>query len=255
MNRRTSIKLIEQAAAGKWMRQLAFYHFLKLRFNNSCVYDYKSRMKEVATTAGVCEKTLYGYIKLLRSKDLIYEHHGNLCLKSIRTFTRRKKLTLVIPDSYDLNDISSMLYGKLIEKKASQMAFSESLRRSLRGDKLNDRLRESPFRPSLSFRNIAKLCNLSLQTTKLVIQNLERLGIMKFEKQKPEFISNDFTELDAVKDYPGYRFNIGKRLFEIFGQRIELLQFPVFLKRIDYRRLKKNLSIYVIIVVSFFTKA
>jgi DNA-binding MarR family transcriptional regulator len=185
--RRTNIKLIEKAVCEGWVKQLAFYHLLKLQYNNSCIYDYKSRIKEIAGKLCVSESTIYRYVKVLRSKDLVFDHASNLCLKSIREFKGGKKTALIIPENYNLFDLTCMLYAKLIEKKARQMAFSESLRRSLRGDRFNDRLCESPFRPSLSMRNIAKLCNTSLQTTKLVIINLERLNIMKTEKQKAEF--------------------------------------------------------------------
>jgi len=236
MNRRTSIKLIEQAAAEGWIKQLAFFHMLKFTFNNSCLYDYKSRMPELAGQFNVCTKTFYTYLNILRSKELVYEHSNNLVLKSLKG--GRVKTTLIVTADHSLFDITCLLYAKLIEKKARQMAFMESLRRSGRGDKFKVGLCETPFRPSLSFRTIAKLLNVSEYKAFNVTKNLVKSGVINCEKPKPVFLAGNFTALETVEDMPGRRFNIDGRLFEIFGQKIDFLQFPVYLRRFSYKQLK-----------------
>ena len=239
MNRQASIRLIEKAAREKWIKSLALYHFLKIHFVNSCVYGYRSRMKEISGMTGICEKTIYKYIQILRSKDLVYEHSHNLCLRSIKGYKGWKKTTLMIPDGWSYFDLIYLLFGKLIEQSARHQAFAESVRRSRRGDDWNSRFCESPFSPSLSIRSLAKLCNISVKTISLVIKNLERLEVLRIEKPKPVLVSNDFTELECIEDYPGYRFNVGKNLFRIFGQRIDFLQFPVYLKKYNKGQIKQ----------------
>ena len=239
MNRRTSIKLIEQAASGKWMKQLAFYHQMKFQFNNGCIYNYKSRMDEIAGLFDISTKTLYNYLSLLRKKELICDHANNLKLKSIRDFgNHRKKVTLIISDDLSLFDITCLLYSKLIEKKARQMAFKESVERAGRGGKFNIGLQEIPFHPHLSFRTIAKLLNVSEYKAFHVTKNLVKLGVISCEKPKSEFLYNNFYDLKALDDLPGRRYEIEGRLYEIFGQKLEFLHFPVFLRRLSIKQIK-----------------
>lgn len=248
---RTSIRLIERAVREGWIKQLAFYHLMKYTFNNSCIYAYRSRMNELAAQFGISTKTLYNYLNFLRSKDLISDHANNLKVKSIRMFrSRRKKIMLFIDDNQSLFDIGCLLYAKLIEKKVQQMAFMESvkatnksfrksLRRSGGGDRFDDGPRESPFHPSISYRALAKVLNCSECKSFKIIKNLNRLQVIRSEKQKAKLISRDFRALDIIEDFPGHRFNIGSNLFELNANRIELLQYPAYIKKVSYKQQKR----------------
>jgi DNA-binding MarR family transcriptional regulator len=86
-NINTSITLIEQAATERWIKPLALFHLLKLTYGNSVIYNYRKRMKELAERFGIARKTLYNYLDILRSKELIDKNKGdskNLHLTSIR---------------------------------------------------------------------------------------------------------------------------------------------------------------------------
>lgn len=242
-SRKTSIKLISNASADGWIRQLAFYHMLKFRFANSCIYNYRSRMTEIAGMFGISNRTLYNYLNFFKSKDMVCDHANNLKIKSIREFSTRKKSILLLNENYNLFDVTCMLYGKLIEHRAKQQAFAESARRFGRGDRFVSVPGESPFRPSLSFRTIAKICNCSEYKAFQVIRNLDRLKVLKAEKQSPQMLSNNFTELGSIEDFPGYRFNIGSKLFEIFGTRLNFLQFPIYLKSISMKQYLKYIRL------------
>jgi hypothetical protein len=196
-------------------------------------------MDEIARDLNISTKTLYNYLNFLKSKELICDRANNLKLKSIREFKiNRKKTVLFINESYSLFDITCLLYAKLIERKAKCQAFAESVRRFERGDGFKVRPCEIPFRPSLSVRTIAKLLNISEYKSFLVEKNLNRLGVIKSEKQKAQFLSSNFTELKSIEDMPGRRFVINGSLYEIFGARINFLQFPVYLKRISLKQFK-----------------
>ena len=242
MTRKTSIQLIEKAVQEKWIRQLAFYHLLKFKFNNSCIYDYRSRMKEIAATLNISKKTLYNYLNFLRSKDLVCDHTTNLVIKSVKKFIGKQKAIIIVDNDHSLFDITCLMYCKLIERSAKQQAFAESVRRFGRGDRDISNNSESPFRPSLSYRTIAKLLNVSEFKVFKVIKNLNRMEVIKSETQKPKLLSKDFTGLQYVDDMPGYRYNVGTKLFEIFGIRIEFLQFPVYLKKISLKQYLNNVS-------------
>jgi hypothetical protein len=241
MPRRTSLELIETATFEGWIKQLAFYHLLKFSFNNSCIFNYKRRMVEIARQFNISVKTLYNYFNILRSKDLISDHSANLKLESIRKFIRkRKKNILYLDDSLNLFDVTCLLYAKIIERKARHQAFMESVRRFGRGDKFISRLCEKPFRPSMSYRTIANLLKISENKAFRIIKNLNRLHVIKTEKQKPQLVSENYKALKYIEDLPGYRFNIENRLFEVFGNRIEFIQFPVYIKKITVQQYKNQ---------------
>jgi len=238
--RRTSIELIEKASSEKWMRTLAFYQLLKLHFNNSCIYDYRYRLPELSERLKLSQKAVCKYIDKLKTQELTFEHSKNLCLKSIRCFGRRKT-TININKEMTLTEVSYILYGKLIEKQARKQAFAENIRRLRRGEKHNSKLSETPFKPSISFNSIAKLCNCSHYKAIQIIKFLEKQGEITRYIQKPEKISEDFTALDSIQDIPGHHFNIGNKLYRTFGQKIEFSDFPLFLKnKLPVKFLKKE---------------
>ena len=200
-------------------------------------------MDEIAMSLKISTKTLYNYLNFLRSKGLICDHANNLKLKSIRDFrTNRKKSVLLINKDYNLFEVTCLLYSKLIERKAKQQAYAESVRRFGRGDRFISGFCENPFRPSLSYRTIAKLINVSEFKAFGIIQNLNRLKVIRSEKQKPKLISKNFSELNVIEDLPGYRYNIGHTLFEQYGNRIEFLQYPIYLKKVTIRQYKKFIN-------------
>jgi hypothetical protein len=238
--RKASIKLIDKAMRNDWIKQLGFYHLLKLRFINGCIYNYRSRKKELAGMFDISINTLNSYLKKLKEEGLIVDHSDNLKLKSLRDFNKRgKKCIILISYSHSLVDVVCLLYGKVIERRGKQQAFVESARRFGRGDKLNSGLCENPFHPSLSYRTIAKLINVSEYKAFNVINILNRLEVIRTLKQKPKLISRDYFDLHSVEDLPGYRFIIGKRLYKQYGNRIEFLQFPIYLPHITNDQYKR----------------
>lgn len=223
----------------KWIKHLAFFHLLKKEFSNGCIYDYRKRMNEIAGRLNVSQKTLYNHLNFLRAKGLVFDHSTNLIICSIRPFLTRRKTIIEVSGTNTLFDIECLLYGKIIEKKARGMAFKESLRRFGTGEKLKRRLPETPFRPSLSFRSIAKILNVSEYKAVKVMKNLARLGVIEFEKQPPKLISKGYFPLECVEDLPGYRYTIGNRIYEQWGNLISFLQFPIFLKKLTIQQYKK----------------
>jgi hypothetical protein len=72
----------------------------------------------------------------------------------------------------------------------------------------------------------------------MVEKNLIRLSVIKTEKQKAQCLSSNFINLKSIEDMPGRRFTIDGRLFEIFGARIDFLQFPLYLKSFSLKQFK-----------------
>jgi hypothetical protein len=237
--RKTSFKLIKAAISEKWIRPLALFHALKFRYVNSCVYSYKGRFRTISGELGVSIKTLYSYVKILRSNRLIYDHKNNLMLKSFRLIRHEygglwKKCTIIIPDIYDLFDVECLLYAKILEDRARKQAFRESVRQYRRRDWRIRGLSENSFYASLSYRTIANILNLSKNKTIKVIKNLNRMEVIRSQKQKPELIMRNASQLNInlLDDFPGRRFMLDGNIFEQYGLKHEFIQFPITLKRI-----------------------
>jgi hypothetical protein len=243
---RTSLKLIDKAINEGWLKQLAFYHLLKFRFNNSCLYNYRSRMDELAKMFDICPKTLYSYFKVLRSKNLIFDHSNNLVLTSIGKFCIDRKCSILIQEDYSLSDIVALLYGKLIERKAGKLSFGELIKKMKGADvEKSNNCEKRPLSSlvKMSNRLIANVLKVSEFKSFKVIKCLEMLKVIIVHKQPPILIKNNFTDLVSVEDFPGYRFNIGTRLYSRAASEIEFLQFPVVIKPLTlklYKRLKKR---------------
>lgn len=241
---RVSIRLIEQASSEGWIRQLAFYHLLKSKFNNSCLFNYRSRRDEISEMLGVCTKTLYTYLKFLKEKGLACDHATNFKLKSTKEFSCREKTIISISSNHSINDISCLLYAKLLEQSAKRQAFAESLRQFEKPpeDKPISTFCEIPFRPSISYDAIARILHCSVFKAYQVAKTLVKLGIIEIDKQKPRIIGKDSTRggcLKYAEDLPGYRFTLSNYLFEKVSNKLNFLLFPVYLKPISLRQYLK----------------
>ncbi len=243
MKRRTSLKLIERAISEKWIKPLALFHSLKFKYNNSCIYDYRGRFGAISLELGLSMKSMYNYIKILRSKGLIFDHSKNLILKSFKVIRFEfgglwKKCTLTISKENNLFDIECLLYLKVLEDHAKKQAFKEALRQFGREDQRIRGLYETPFHVSLSYRTIAKILNLSNNKVVAVIKNLNRLNFVHSEKQKPVLIVRNASryDIDNLCDFPGRRFILAGDLFEQYGMKHEFIHFPVLLKRVTLRQ-------------------
>lgn len=238
MIRQVSIRLIEKAAAERWIRQLAIYYWLKNRFSNSCLYNYKSRMGELAAMLNISERTFYRYVNQLKDLGLAKEYSANLMLISKKEFKSRRKARVTISEENSLFEIECMLYGKILEKKARGMAFRESLRRFETGEQLKCKLPENPFCPSISIRSIAKLINSSEYKAFQVLNTLKRLNILTYERQKPKLIDSGLIDLNAISDLPGYRFHLSGKTYQVYGVRIDFVEYPLFLPKMTLQRYK-----------------
>jgi predicted transcriptional regulator len=237
MTRKVSISLIETAIKEKWPRKLAFYYLLKFNYANSCLFDYRQRMKELAGQLDVSEKTLYNYLNFLRSKDLVYDHATNLMIRSQKPYLGKNKAVIEVKNDYSLFDIETLLYCRIFEKKAKKMAFKQSLRRFETVDGSNGNFGEKLFRPSLSFRTLAKILNSSENKAIKVIRNLTRLGVIEVEKQPIKIVTRDYLPLALIEDLPGHRFTIKNVTYEKRSNRY-LFEYPVYLKKFTIRQIK-----------------
>ena len=238
-SRKINIKLIEKASEEKWLRMLAFFYILKLKYANSCIYNYRSRMPGIAKELNISTKTLYNRIKVLRDKDLVFDHHNNLMLKSFRKENGRKAPVL-LDEKLSLAEVEALFVAQVLKKNAQHQAYCASARAFLSDDRPHGITAENPFESSFSQRTMALISSISLTKANKIVKILDSLGVVKIKKQKPRLIARNFTELSVIEDFPGHRFLIGNCLFQSVSFSYEFVQDPVFSRPYNLARYRRE---------------
>jgi hypothetical protein len=231
------LKLIKKSNSEKWIKAVALWHFFKATYGNSVLFSYRSRMQEISLKFGVCTKSLYKYISILKKNGLAFDFNNNLNLVSIKfikkQYSDRKKSQITINCQTDeLWHIQCRLYAKFIESKFKKIAFMEALARFGKHDRHKTESCENVFLPSFSIRNAAKLLGIGKDSVIKVFKTLELLEILAIYKPQILKISNERLPVEILKDFPGYLFETENGTFQIFGNTIELKQYPVILPKI-----------------------
>jgi hypothetical protein len=224
---RTSISLIEKASREKWIKQLAFFQLLKSHYNNSCIFNYKSRMDEISAIGQVATKTLYNYLDTLRNKGLIYDHGRNLILRSTREFDKKKTLIFFGPE-HTLNDITDFLLAKKLEKEGRRQAYKISIKAAEQNDPFKNMRSVSSFCPSMGYRKIGRILNVSENKAHRLIRNLVKHGILEVEKRKAKLLFKYGCNLkEYAEDYPVHMFSYKGGIYEQEANSYRFLQFPI----------------------------
>lgn len=237
------LSLIQQARTQKRMRALSAYYLLKTKFQNSCIYNYRSRMQALAASLNVCEKTLYNYFHHLRRMGLVYDFSGHLMLTSTPKLKRaageRKKYKITVLENETIETIEARLFGKLAEQHINKIAFHKKI-------KDFERRRDLPKKTasetaagehSLSVRNFMKLFNLSQEKTQKVLKLLNDNDVMRTRKRNAKVL--DYGSVPPLKystEFPGHFFKKDGFLFVLFGSLRELLEYPVNDKPVTLRQ-------------------
>lgn len=246
------LPIVEKCRNRREMPALATYYFLKIHFRNSCIYNFRPRMAEIATLIGISQKTLYTYLSHLRRLELIREHSGNLIFESTAKLKKQHKqkriLTIKIDKNETIKDIESRLYGKLLERHVTKLAFHRSVKKF--ENNLHDlgkaKYDENGSQFSISVRNMMKLLSVSQLKAKAIINSLNMKDIILTQSRKAKYLDYGKAPLKYSLEFPGHYFN-NKRgfLFIQFGQQHELIAYPCQVRNLTYRqylRIRKNLK-------------
>jgi len=240
------LDLIQAARKQRRMKALAVYYLLKIKNNNSCLYNYRSRMNEIAETVGICEKTLYNYFNHLRRMGLIYDHANNLMLYSTKKIREERKeyirYKILIKDGENIETIEARLYAKLLEKHCEKINHNKSMALFVNRDRDNMNFGENENRTSISMRNLQQLFNASQYKTYSLIELMNELGIIKTTGRTPQIMGYGAPPVKYSREFPGYFYKVQNEdnnssiLYRLFGNRHELLEYPVAIKNFSLQQ-------------------
>ncbi len=229
---------IKEARDSRQMRSLAAYFFFKQHFYKAILYDYRSRMGELALLCGVSTKTLYTYIHHWKQWDIATDHQFNLVLRSTYKVKKahrehRRKYQITTTDNENIETITARLNGKLLEGHAKKMNGFRKTYRFVRGNKKQapppsndtkktDCVESLPVLPafSLSIRNTAKELNVGHVKAKEIIVMLNTLGVMHTIKTKARWVCKaPAHSIHATEGLPGHFFHYKGNVYQVFGNR------------------------------------
>lgn len=250
------LNLIKEARDTRQMRALAAYYLLKRTFQNSTLFNYRSRKTELAYTIGISARSLHAYIGQWKAWGLASDHKHNLTLHSTKDVKKahreRYKAQITRGHGDTIQDIEARLYGKLLENHNRRIYFNHSLekkaketRRAWNGDvniRHYDENRPGTPAFSLSIRNTAKELSVSNAKATKIIQTLNRLRVMQTAGNPPKAVGHGLGVYRACRDGRlGYFFMAGDTVFRRFGNRHYFLEYPPKEQKITYKKLIQQL--------------
>ncbi len=253
------LTLIREARDTRQMRCLAAYYFFKRHYRNSTLYNFRSRMDDLADVCSISTKSLYTYIGRWKAWGLVREHHNNLTLHStldVKKACRERHRVQITRNNKDtIKEIETRLYGKILEQHNRRMDFNRKLLERAESTKTTKRARrgDTPILQcyenrqgvpalSLSLRSAASELNLSLVKTTKIFQTLNRLGVIRTVANPPESVGHGVGLYRACRDGRlGYFFMAGDTVFRQFGNRHHFLEYPPSDKKVTIKQMMHHL--------------
>lgn len=227
-------------------KALACYYLLKQFFKNSLIYDYQSRMFELAARLRISHMTLYNYFDYLRSLGLIQPRGKHLLLISTtrvkKQYRERKKYQISISESESLETVEARFFAKILEQHARRIEFHKRIKRYERKytrtrNTFKKRCHEPGPGYSLSIRNLQKTFNLGRNKTIRAILLLNDLGVIHTTKSKPYRAGKAPQQAaNSMDGLPGHYFVRGGVMYIQFGNKHELLEHTPNPKDLTYKQ-------------------
>ena len=238
--------LLHLARDQRQTKALACYYLLKQNFQNSRIYNHRSRMGELAAIVGVSQRTLYNYFAWMQGAGIIAPQDGHLLMLGTSRLKRmhgeRHKFQIKVTDSETIQTIEARLMGKLLEQHARRIEHHKRIQRFKRRytrtrNTLIKGCSETGPGYSLSIRNIQRLFNLGRNKAVSAILLLNDLGVIHTTKSRPQATAKAPREaLKHMDDMPGFFFIRAGILYVQFGNRHELLEHPPAQRDLTYRQ-------------------
>lgn len=173
------------------IKVLSFYLMLKLRYKNSCIYNWT--YKKISSNLKTSDYLTNKLVKEMLSKGLAYKHANNLCLTSFRNIKSKDK-SAIKDTGITYDDTLSNVMFKLkvmlfrfyimdrqnyLKKAKVDLVSSKRLRKS------NIDLEKPVFEGiCFGYRKLSRIIGCSLMSVKPFLDEMVRFGIIKSYEQR-----------------------------------------------------------------------
>lgn len=244
---RVNPKLIQQAAAGHYMTELAFFYLLKSHFTNSRIYNINDPRQRMATLAGVSLQTANKYLSVLTFRGLVTIDKGAFVLAA--TPQARHKCYIRVGDRPTLQHIKNLLHAKILEQSGRQQAIKYNLEKFIltNSDRehgnCDNLIRGGTFAPRFSVRNISNILNLSVNSARNLVRDLNRAQVIRTTQADAMFLCYAGPPaLSHLEGLAGYRYYSNGSLLEIQPSQHQFIQHPISIKPITGARYKRMMK-------------
>lgn len=246
--------LIKHARDTRQMRTIAAYYLLKRQFSHSTIFNYRSRLDQVAGLCQVSSRTLHTYVKTWRALGIAKDHGANLVLISTRDVKRaygeRFKAQITRMDGEGLGEVEARLYAKILEQDNRKVNHNYKLMNFEKGRRAEQR--DTLIRPcgeslpgapafSLSLRTAASNLNVSVPKATKIMRLLNRLEVISTIPNPPKPVGQGVKAYRAMRDDLGYFFIQDNTVYRQFGSKHRFIEYPPSIKPMTYGQFMYNL--------------
>jgi DNA-binding MarR family transcriptional regulator len=222
--------LIEDAVDFQWLLSLAFFYFMKLRFQNSVIYDHSNR--KTAEKLKVSPNVVGRHFKILLEKGLLERQGEHVKLLSYDILIGKykdaysEKGKIILSQNFTITQIKYALYLKIIEKKARQQMFVRRLRSDSQGYILADKAGynvngQQNDQPLFSLKSLSKILRVSISTSANIIGFLNSMQLISTVQNAVPFKKRTFRHYkfmrDTMPEQWGNTFYLDGTIFKIKG--------------------------------------
>ena len=243
INIRINPKLIATAVSEGYLTQLAFYYFLRYHYKYSNISNKRGNPKRrIAQLSGLSQPTIDKYFRILIQRDLLKRTvHG---YQLAATAPRHKRFKIAVSPAPTVSEIKQLLLCQVIRDCGQQQLLVRQLKNfCLKIEEQDKQLSgtstpNASWSPYFSVRYLSSKLNISCNTVRNLIRNLNERGVIHTISSYSDFVMDNVTPdvVNHLYGYHGHRYYKNGCLFEVQPARHTFLLQPIKPKPMTVKR-------------------
>ena len=178
--------LIQHACENNYLRQLAYFIWLKKKYSNSCFYGYS--INNLSKKTGLSRTTIRALLRFYKCRGWVREHCGNLVfdktlriIQNMRIGNGARYIGFETENSPE--DIYLKLYFEILKNKKRQIDFRKTHDKYKAGGNryVTGICVSDPFR--ISIRRLSLLFNCSTAKVSNILNHLNQQNLLQIQRQ------------------------------------------------------------------------
>lgn len=243
INIRINPKLIATAVSEGYLTQLAFYYFLRYHYKYSNISNKRGNPKRrISQLSGLSQPTIDKYFRILIQRDLLKRTvHG---YQLAATTPRHRRFKIAVSPAPTVSEIKQLLLCQVIRDCGQQQLLVRQLKNfCLPIEKQDNQLSgtstpNASWSPYFSVRYLATKLNISCNTVRKLIRNLNERCVIRTVSSYSELIMDNVTPdvVNHLFGHYGHRYYKNGCIFEVQPSRHTFLQQPIKPKPMTVKR-------------------
>ena len=243
INIRINPKLIATAVSEGYLTQLAFYYFLRYHYKYSNISNKRGNPKRrISQLSGLSQPTIDKYFRILIQRDLLKRTvHG---YQLAATAPRHKRFKIAVSLAPTVSEIKQLLSCQVIRDCGQQQLLVHQLKNFCLPTEEQDKqlsgtsTPNASWSPYFSVRWLSSKLNISCNTVRKLVRNLNERCVIRTESSYSELIMENVTPdvVNHLYGYHGHRYYKNGCLFEVQPARHTFLLQPIKPKPMTVKR-------------------